>query len=470
MLENERRSQSPHLRMSIGVKHLHGASPAYLSACKRLARLNRPTCFNSNQIKAMEQKPNLSPNSRVIGLDSHPDTFTSALVSGETPRTAVVEKIFNRIPIGQLQSWAQKHTLASDVIVLEASGNSFFVARSLQAVGRKAIVLESRHLGRLKEGHANNDKISAVRIAKAFLAGTAKEVWIPDPKTQERRDWFLAHKKAIKRTTQINNRLESYLSDHGIREFPVENLLEEQTREQLKTKKDWSPRQWQVIEGLILEMRHAQEQRAHWQSLMSQEVMEDPILLSLMRICGIRDTIAFAIGAIIGDISRFASPKKLVNYLGLCPSFDDSGEGEWTGGVKGHGRRDLKGLLIQGAQAVIKTKTPMGKWGQKLFRKTNKWNLAVVAVARKMAVAVWYLLNGKWSEVKEIEVRLERKITKMLGHVGPAGFKALKKPRLQVRKEVKERLKSGRTYYLNPNKKMPSTKAPARAEPALEGA
>jgi uncharacterized protein involved in exopolysaccharide biosynthesis len=36
----------------------------------------------------------------------------------------------------------------------------------------------------LKEAHANNDKISAVRIGKAYLAGTAKTVWVPDLRTQ----------------------------------------------------------------------------------------------------------------------------------------------------------------------------------------------------------------------------------------------------------------------------------------------
>jgi TRAP-type uncharacterized transport system substrate-binding protein len=40
-------------------------------------------------------------------------------------------------------------------------------------------------LGKLKEAHANNDKISAVRIGKAFLAGTARNVWVPDLKSQE---------------------------------------------------------------------------------------------------------------------------------------------------------------------------------------------------------------------------------------------------------------------------------------------
>jgi hypothetical protein len=102
-------------------------------------------------------------------------------------------------------------------LVLEASGNSFQVVRTLAAGGRKALVLESCQMGKLKEAHANNDKISAVRIAKAYLAGTAKEVWVPDLKTQERRDWFHAHNKAVKRSTQTRNRLLSYLSDNGVR-------------------------------------------------------------------------------------------------------------------------------------------------------------------------------------------------------------------------------------------------------------
>jgi hypothetical protein len=138
---------------------------------------------------------------RVIGFDSHPDSFTAAVLRGPTPAAAIVEKMFNKLPMAQLQSWAKKHTTARDLIVLEASGNSFQVVRSLTAVDRQAKVLESCQMGKLKEAHANNDKISAVRIGKAYLAGTAKEVWVPDLKTQERRDWFHAYSKATKRTT-----------------------------------------------------------------------------------------------------------------------------------------------------------------------------------------------------------------------------------------------------------------------------
>ena len=109
----------------------------------------------------------------------------------------------------QLQSWAKKNTTPQDLFLLEASGNSFQIVRTLAALGRQALVLESCLLGKLKEGHANNDRNSAVRIAKAWLAGTARTVWVPDLKTQERRDWFHAYHKAHKRTTQLKNRLQS---------------------------------------------------------------------------------------------------------------------------------------------------------------------------------------------------------------------------------------------------------------------
>src|SRR5437868_2539914 len=96
---------------------------------------------------------------RVIGFDSHPDSFTAAILRGPTPAAAVVEKTFNKVTMGQLKSWAKKNTTARDLLVLEASGNSFQVVRTLAAVERKALVLESCHLGKLKEAHANNDKI-----------------------------------------------------------------------------------------------------------------------------------------------------------------------------------------------------------------------------------------------------------------------------------------------------------------------
>lgn len=401
---------------------------------------------------------------RVIGFDSHPDTFTSAILRGSTPLAAVVEKTFDKVPLSRLRNWAQKHTTESDLIVLEASGNSFHVVRVLAKIHRKALVLESAHLGKLKEGHANNDKISAVRIGKAYLSGTARTVWVPDLKTQERRDLLHIHRKAVKRTTQMRNRLQSFLSDNGVRLKKGTRLTKPETSDKIHIAHDWLPRQWQLIEGMLMELRHAEQQRAHWRSLIAQEVLADPLLLSIVRLCGVREMVAFALGAVVGDIKRFAHPKKLVKYIGLSPAFDDSGKEQWTGGIGNRGRKDLRCLLVEAAQAILRcSKTPLARWGKKLLARKGAINLVVGAMARRLAVAAWYLMMGRWSTLQEMDRSLSQKVGKIISQVGATGLKHLGKTRKAFREEICDRLTSGRVYTLDPNKKfVPKTsKEPA---------
>ena len=391
---------------------------------------------------------------RVIGFDSHPDSFTAALVSGPTPAAAIVEKTFNQIPLGQLAAWAKKHTRSEDLFVLEASGNSFQIVRALAALDRKALVLESGHLGKLKEAHANNDKISAVRIGKAYLAGTAKVVWVPDQKTQERRDWFQAHRKASQRTTQLKNRIRSYLSDNGVRLKTGTRLTNAKvTAAQIKAARDWSPRQWQVIEIHLQDLEQAENQRQNWRSLIAQEVLADPALLSLVRLCGIREMTAFALGAFIGDIHRFDNPKKLVKYVGLNPAFDDSGKGQWSGGIGGHGNKHLRCLLIEGAHAILRSgTTSLAKWGKKLLARKSQINIAVAAVARKLTIAAWYTLMGKVTPMEEIEPRVAVKVSRIIGAIGKEALAQLGQTRKALRQQTHQTLQNGKIYILDPSK------------------
>src|SRR2546430_15500504 len=111
-----------------------------------------------------------NPKGRVIGFDSHPDSFTAALLRGPTPAAAITEKVFNKIPIQQLPGWAQKHTTAEDLFVLEASGNSFEVVRTLGAIGRKAKVLESCQLGKLRsEEHTSELQSQSNLVCRLLL-------------------------------------------------------------------------------------------------------------------------------------------------------------------------------------------------------------------------------------------------------------------------------------------------------------
>jgi hypothetical protein len=140
-----------------------------------------------------------------------------------------------------------------------------------------------------------------------------------------------------------------------------------------------------------------------------------------MKLLGIGQINSLALLAIIGDVRRFERPEKLVAYIGLNPGQRESGRGKHVklGGGK-RGRGDLRCLLIQGTQAVLRTgrATPLGQWGWKLLARKGQRNIAVVAIARKLLVQVWHLLSGNPPVATEPAKSFATKLTKLAGAIG----------------------------------------------------
>ena len=83
-------------------------------------------------------------------------------------------------------------------------------------------------------------------------------------------------------------------------------------------------------------------------------------------------------------------------------------------------RQDVHPKLIQAAHAVFQHKSKANslfKWAWQLaLRKGRK--IAVVAVARKIVVSAFYLLNGKPFKAKELTRTLNDKIKKLAKEIG----------------------------------------------------
>jgi hypothetical protein len=155
--------------------------------------------------------------------------------------------------------------------------------------------------------------------------------------------------------------------------------------------------------------------------LISQQICAEPLMLRCMKLLGIGKINAFALLAVIGDVRRFDRPEKLVAYIGLNPGQRQSGNGKNIKlGVGKRGRGDMRHLLIQGAQAVLRMggNTTLGKWGWKLFARKGNRNTAVAAVARKLLVQVWHLLSGNPPTAIEEDRSLKRKLQKLIVVLG----------------------------------------------------
>jgi transposase len=368
----------------------------------------------------MNTKPTNGParQGRVVGLDLHPDVFSAAALVGRDAATAQIEQCWDRGATADLERWAR--TLhPGDIVVLEASGNTFGAVERLRAAGVPAVVLESGRAGQIRTTYCANDRLDAVKLARIYLSGLAHTVWHPDARTRERREIMQTHRKAVATATRTRNRLKSFLSDHHVRLKKGVTLARPSGAQIVHASAAWTPLQKLLLDEMLGELQTAHQRRRRLSALMAQEVAADPMLLRLMRLLGVRHIVAFAIGAVLGDITRFANPKKLVAYLGLAPSVAISGETiRGRGQLVSFGRSDLRALLVQSAQNALNQKaSPLHAWGWKLCLRKAK-NLAVAAIARKLAVSIWYLMRGLFRPLSAIDASLHLKLSKLATTIG----------------------------------------------------
>lgn len=357
---------------------------------------------------------------RIIGLDCHPDTFTAAIIRGTTPHDAVKLATRCDLTLDDLLKWAAREFNREDLFLMEAGSNSFEIHRRLLALGLRAVVMESCHVGRYAKIYADNDKMAATRIALVYLQGNAPCVWIPDETTCQRRELLHAYRNAVDANTAAGNSLKGYLNQYAVR-LGSRSLLHERTEQWVLRQREWTPLQLSILGDHFAHLRAQAARRKSLLRLIGAEICAEPLMLRCMKLLGIGQINAFALLAVIGDVRRFERPEKLVAYLGLNPGQRESGRGKHIKlGVGRRGRGDMRRLLIQGAQAVLRMgrNSPLGQWGWKLFARKGNRNVAVAAVARKLAVQVWHVLSGNPPEALESDKSFETKLQKLCVTLG----------------------------------------------------
>lgn len=176
----------------------------------------------------------------------------------------------------------------------------------------------------------------------------------------------------------------------------------------------------------------AQQQVEHIETALKSLAAEDQRLPILVQLPGISLINALAILGAIGDIRRFPSPKELVGYSGLAGRVHDSGQTSRRGGITKAGRRDLRTAMVQAAQTAANTHP---HWKAELERLQPRLgrNKAIVAIARKLLVSVWYVLTKEVSDRFAEPEMVARKLLQYAYVLGKANRPANQSPGQYVR-------------------------------------
>lgn len=354
---------------------------------------------------------------RVVGLDVHPDSFAGAILEGSEPWGARVVRTSTRVALPELEEWARRQTESSDVLVLEASGNAFAVAERLRALKRKVVILDSHRAGKVGKSYCATDRVDAIKIARIYLSALSPVVWQPDPQTRERREVFSAYQGVVKEAVRLKQQIKSMLNEHCVRLEKGFRLSHPSALGRLLGRRPWSGAQAMLLGQLHAGLVGACKRRQQLRHYMAEEILAEKELLRLTRLCGISLITLYGLIAAIGDITRFASARKLSAYFGLNPSVEQSGQYEGATALKRHGRGAMRALLVQSAKRLLQVNNPLQKWGLTVAARRGR-NKATVAVARKLCVAVWHVLQGHSIGALERLDTLHTKLHKLATELG----------------------------------------------------
>jgi transposase len=322
---------------------------------------------------------------RYIGLDVHKH-YLIALGVDEDLNVVLPAR---RVELSYLESWMKKTLTKQDAVVLEMTTNTWQLYDELCQYAGSVLVVHPPHVALITRSLVMNDKIAASILARLLAKGLLVGVWVPPQEVRELRGLVAQRKKMTGLATQAKNRLHAVLQRHHL--LPPKGNPFQEAQKQWWLGLPLGSLEKVNVESDLETLQFAEKQLLRLTSMMEEITNQNEEVTRLLQLPGFGVVTAVTVWAAIGNIQRFADAQHLVGYAGLGTKVHDSGMTSRSGRITKAGRRDLRVVLIEAAQVAANTHP---HWKAELARLQPRLgrNKAIVAIARKLLVTVWYIL------------------------------------------------------------------------------
>jgi transposase len=245
-----------------------------------------------------------------------------------------------------------------------------------------------------------NDDRDAEGIAEAATRPTMRFV---DLKTQTQLDLQTLHRsrdRLVGERTALINQLRAILLERGIIVAKGKRNLEKFVAGLLEGLEDHglSDRMRALIADMGTQWVELDRRIRAFDAEFAAFLRQNADAQLLVTIPGVGALIASALVAAIGAGETFKRGRDLAAWLGLTPRQATTGGKSKLLGISKRGNRYLRKMVIHGARSalphVAEYDAPLGRWLTGLLARVPK-NVAVVALANKLARIVWAVLRHK---------------------------------------------------------------------------
>ena len=308
---------------------------------------------------------------------------TTALVTAVSPDTDALRTLARRVS-------AEGEPVRATI---ESMNGARFVHDSLEFAGWEVLIADAQRVRGLAPLAAKTDKIDARVLAELTRRALVPEIWLPTPEVRQERERARFRLHLVQHRSALKNRIHAILIAFG-HPRPMADLFGVAGRELLDSLALPEPWQTNLVESLAL-VDDLSTRIDALESEVRTLGANHPSMRLLMTVPGVGWVLAYTIASEIGDISRFASPKKLAGYTGLCPLVRQSGGKDRRGPLAKNGPTYLRWALIEAATHAARDRRYRDRYERTKARlgRQRGAKVARVDLARQLAEAIWYVLT-----------------------------------------------------------------------------
>jgi transposase len=279
-------------------------------------------------------------------------------------------------------------------VLLEASTESEWVARTIETLGHEVIVADPNFapMYGTRVRRVKTDRRDARALAEACRSGTYRPAHRRSD-TQRGVTNRLAVRDALVRTrTRYIGIARAVLRGHGFRvpsgqaESFVPRVEALQLPGQLKS----------LVAPLLAVLGPINAQIAFCDQAIEVATRHDATVQLLQTAPGVGSITAAAFRALIDDPKRFAGAHQVEAYIGLVPSELSSGEKQRKGRITKTGNGRMRWLLVQAAHTLRNSRSyeslGLRLWASRIEAKRGR-RVAIVALGRKLAGILFAMMR-----------------------------------------------------------------------------
>lgn len=259
----------------------------------------------------------------------------------------------------------------------------------VQATGRALQKTDRRDAGRLSELlWLNRGRLGAGE----FIPGL-RQVEPPTSQDAAARQLTALRQRLGRQRTRTLNRIQHLLLKHNLQQASPTKALQTQKCRRWLENLPLPPADRLELTLLLEQWKQDESRLKSLEPELRKQQAAHPLAPLVATIPGLSAYASLAIACRVGSWKRFPRPESLVNFFGLAPSCNNSGDKtRRLAGVTKQGSPQVRALLSLAVLHVLKRDAKLRTWYQRV-KKRRGAKIARVAVMRRMAAILWRMLR-----------------------------------------------------------------------------